>query len=162
MKPLKKSPTDFVQITRGYLHDMRILARRNPAAHQILWVLTERMNKSNAVVMSQATMSQILGYSQSTVKRGISLLKSECWIQTLNIGTANAYIINSKVLWRNHSGKRYASFYAEVVISADEQSRAVEEWDNVELRQLPVLTKSHDILSFLMTENNEEKKNIKL
>ena len=154
MQSLKKSPADFVQITRGYLQDMRILARRNPAAHQILWLLTERMNKSNAVVMSQATMSQILGYSQSTIKRGISLLKSECWIQTLNIGTANAYIINSKVLWRNHSGKRYASFYAEVVVSAEEQSRAVEEWDKIELRQLPVLKKSHDILSVLISENS--------
>lgn len=139
MKPIRKDPADFVQITRGYLQDMRELSRRSPAAHQILWLLTERMNRTNAVVMSQATMAQILGYSASTIKRGVALLKTERWVQTVNIGTANGYIVNSKVLWRDKGGKRYASFFAEVVISADEQSRPVEEWDNIELRQMPIL-----------------------
>lgn len=139
MKPIRKDPVDFVQITRGYLQDMRELSRRSQSAHQILWLLTERMNRTNAVVMSQATMAQILGYSPSTIKRGVALLKAERWVQTVNIGTANGYIVNSKVLWRDHSGKRYASFYAEVVVSADEQSRPIEEWDNIDLRQMPIL-----------------------
>lgn len=146
MTQLKKDPRDFVQVTRGYLQDMRTLARRSPAAHQILWLLAERMNKTNAVVMSQATMASILGYSPATIKRGIAMLKSERWIQTVNIGTANGYIINSKVFWRDHGGKRYASFFAEVVVSADEQSQPIEHWDDIELRQIPLIRKGESVI----------------
>lgn len=139
MNTVRKDPADFVQVTRGYLKDMRELARRSQPAHQILWLLTERMNKTNAVVMSQATMAQILGYSPATIKRGVALLKDERWVQTVNIGTANGYIVNSKVLWRDRGGKRYASFFAEVVVSESEQIRPIEDWDGVELRQMPIL-----------------------
>lgn len=139
MEPLKKNHNDFLQVTRGYVRDMRELARRSPVAHQILWLLAERMNRTNAVVMSQKTMGQILGYSRATLSRGIALLKRENWMQTVSIGSANGYILNSKVLWRDHGGKRYASFFAEVIVSEDEQGHPIEDWDNVELRQVPVI-----------------------
>jgi DNA-binding transcriptional MocR family regulator len=139
MKPLSKTPTDFLQVTRGYLRDMRELAKRSPAAHQVLWLLAERMNKTNAVVISQKTMGQILGYSRSTLNRAINLLREERWVQVIATGGSNAYVVNSKVLWRDQGGKRYAAFFAEVVVSADEQAHPVEEWDNVELRHMPIL-----------------------
>jgi len=139
MRPIRKDPKDFLQVTRGYLRDMRELSRRSPVAHQILWLLAERMNRTNAVVMSQKTMGQILGYSRATLSRAIALLKEENWIQVVLSGTSNAYVLNSKVLWRDHGGKRYASFFAEVVVSEDEQGHPVEDWDNVELRQLPII-----------------------
>jgi len=139
MKPIRKDPKDFLQITRGYLRDMRELARRNHVAHQVLWLLAERMNRTNAVVMSQKTMGQILGYSRATLSRAIALLKEENWVQVVLTGTSNAYVLNSKVLWRDHGGKRYASFFAEVVVSEDEQSQPIEDWDNIELRNVPIL-----------------------
>lgn len=139
MRPINKNPTDFLQVTRGYLKDMRELARRSPVAHQVLWLLAERMNRGNAVVMSQKTMGQILGYSRATLSRAITLLKQEQWIQVVLTGTSNAYVLNSKVLWRDHGGKRYASFFAEVVVSEDEQAQPIEDWDNIELRNLPII-----------------------
>jgi len=139
MKPLTKTPNDFLQVTRGYLRDMRELAKRSPAAHQVLWLLAERMNKTNAVVISQKTMGQILGYSRSTLNRAINLLRDERWVQVISTGGSNAYVVNSKVLWRDQSGKRYASFFAEVVVSADEQPHPIEDWENVELRHMPIL-----------------------
>ena len=42
-------------------------------------------------------------------------------------------------MWRDQGGKRYASFYAEVIVSEDEQGHSVEDWDNVELRHVPIL-----------------------
>lgn len=141
MKPIRKDPADFVQLTRGYLKDLRELAKRSPAAHQILWLLTERMNKTNAVVMTHKTMAQILNYSSATIYRAISILTEEKWVQVVKVGTAHGYIVNSKVVWRDRGGKRYASFYAEIVTSEDEQTHPVEDWDSVELKQLPILTK---------------------
>ena len=42
-------------VTRGYWSDLRALSKRMPAAFQVLILITERMNKSNALVISQAT-----------------------------------------------------------------------------------------------------------
>ena len=146
MKPLQKNPADFLQLTRGYLRDMRELAKRSPAAHQVLWLLAERMNKTNAVVISQKTMGQILGYSRATLNRAITLLRNERWVQVVTTGTSNAYIVNSKVLWRDQGGKRYASFFAEVVVSEDEQSHPIENWEGIELRSLPILQGNEQVL----------------
>ena len=139
MDPIKKDPKDFTMLTRGYIREIREMAKRAPAAFQVFLLLTERMNKTNAVVISWATIGQILDYSRATVYRAISLLEDEKWVQVVKVGSANGYIVNSKVIWRDHSGKRYGSFFAEVVVSEDEQSRKVEDWDNVELRHVPVL-----------------------
>lgn len=139
MKAIKKNPNDFTMVTRGYWADIRSLSKRCPAGFQILTLLTERMNRTNAVVISQATVCQILGYGRTTVHNAIRLLEAERWVQVVKIGTSNGYLVNSKVVWRDQGGKRYASFYAEVIVSEDEQGHSVEDWDNVELRHVPIL-----------------------
>lgn len=139
MKTVSKNPADFTMVTRGYWADLRSLSRRMPAAFEILTLITERMNKSNALVISQATMCQILGYGRTTVHKAVRLLEDEKWVQVVKVGTANAYIVNSKVVWRDHSGKRYGSFFAEVVVSETEQAKTVEEMDGLELKHLPIL-----------------------
>jgi biotin operon repressor len=139
VKPIRPDERDFVQYTRGYLKDQRSMARRSPAAWQVFTLLVERMNKGNALVISQATMAQILGYTRTTINSAVKLLEAEHWLQVVKIGQANGYLINSKVVWRDHSGKRYGTFNAQVVVSEDEQSRPVEDWENIELRHVPVL-----------------------
>jgi len=139
LKQIRKDPADFAMLTRGYIRDIRELSRRSPSAFQVFMLLTERMNKTNAIVISQSTLCQLLNYGRTAIHNAIRLLESERWLQIVKIGTANGYVINSKVVWRDHSGKRYASFYAEVVVSESDQGRPVEDWDNVELRHVPVL-----------------------
>lgn len=136
---LKPNPHDFVQVTRGHLRDLRELAKRSPSAWQVFMLLTERMNRSNAIVVSQTTMAKILGYSRPTINVAISLLEKEKWVQVIKIGTSNAYVLNSKVVWRDVGGKRFASFFANVVVSEDEQTRQIEDWDDLNLRQVPLL-----------------------
>lgn len=147
LKQIKKDPADFAMLTRGYIRDIRELSRRSPSAFQVFMLLTERMNKTNAIVISQSTLCQILNYGRTAIHNAIRLLESERWLQIVKIGTANGYVINSKVVWRDHSGKRYASFYAEVVVSESDQGRPVEDWDNVELRHVPVLQAGEHPLS---------------
>lgn len=139
LKQIKKDPADFAMLTRGYIREIRELSRRSPCAFQVFMLLTERMNKTNAIVISQTTLCQILNYGRTAIHNAIRLLESERWLQIVKIGTANGYIINSKVVWRDHSGKRYASFYAEVVASESDQGRPVEDWDSIELRHVPIL-----------------------
>lgn len=136
---LRSNPNDFVQVTRGHLKDLRELAKRSPAAWQVFMLLTERMNRANAIVVSQATLAKILGYTRPTVNIAIKLLEDGNWLQVLKIGNLNAYVLNSKVVWRDVGGKRFAGFYAEVLVSEDEQVRKIEDWDNIQLRQVPIL-----------------------
>jgi len=147
LKPIRKDPADFAMLTRGYIRDIRELSRRSPSAFQVFMLLTERMNKTNAIVISQTTLCQILNYGRTAIHNAIRLLESERWLQIVKIGTANGYVINSKVVWRDHSGKRYASFYAEVVVSESDQGRPVEDWDNVDLRHVPILQAGENPLS---------------
>lgn len=146
LKQIRKDPADFAMLTRGYIRDIRELSRRSPCAFQVFMLLTERMNKTNAIVISQATLCQILSYGRTAIHNAIRLLESERWLQIVKIGTANGYVINSKVVWRDHSGKRYASFYAEVVVSESDQGRPVEDWDNVELRHVPILQAGEQVM----------------
>ena len=136
---LKPNPNDFVQVTRGHLRDLRELAKRSPASWHVFMLLTERMNRGNAIVVSQTTMAKILGYTRPTVNIAIKLLETERWLQVVKVGQANAYVLNSKVVWRDVGGKRFAGFYAEVLVSEEEQGRPIEDWDNIELRQVPLL-----------------------
>ena len=126
-------------VTRGYWSDLRSLSKRLPAAFELLTLITERMSKSNALVISQATIGQILGYGRTTVHKAIRLLEDEKWVQVVKIGTANAYVVNSKVVWRDHSGKRFGSFYAEVLVSEDEQEKTADKLDNLQLKHLQIL-----------------------
>lgn len=143
MKEIKKNTNDYVQVTRGYMKSMRELSNRSNAAFQILWLLTERMNRTNAVVISQAAISEILGVGRTTVHKAVSILKEEKWVQVVKIGTANAYVVNSKVVWRanNRDGKRFATFHADIIATASEQPHPIEQWDDIELKQIPVMRK---------------------
>ena len=125
LKQIKKDPADFAMLTRGYIRDIRELSRRSPSAFQVFMLLTERMNKTNAIVISQSTLCQILSYGRTAIHNAIRLLESERWLQIVKIGTANGYVINSKVVWRDHS--------------ESDQGRPVEDWDNIELRHVPIL-----------------------
>jgi len=141
VKPLSKNTADFVQVTRGYLSEMRKLQDKSPMALSVLLFLTERMTRQNAIVISQPTLAEILGCNPSSVYRAINLLRSENWIQVIKIGQTNGYLVNSKVVWRSHQEKRYGYFNAEVIASEKEQTQSVEELENQPLREIPNVKK---------------------
>jgi len=137
IKPLKKDTADFVQITRGYLSDMRALADKSPVAVKVLLFLTERMTRQNAIVVSQNTLAEILKCSRVSVSRAVNLLRDQNWIQLVKIGSTNGYLVNSRVAWRTHQNKRYGHFSADVVVSETEQTQSVEELKNQQLKDIP-------------------------
>ena len=149
MQKAKKTTNDYVQVTRGYISEMRQLSRRSPLAHSILWLLVERMNKTNAVVISQQALAELLDSHKGSISRAVKLLSQENWIQVLKIGTSNAYVVNSTVVWRasNKTGVRYTVFNAEVVATETEQSKQeLERWDAMELKHVPVISKNESMI----------------
>lgn len=137
MKIPEKNLNDYKMADPAYLAEIRALAKRNPVGFQILTFLMERMNRSNAVVISQATMCQILGYGRTSVHNAVRLLEAERWLQIVKVGTATGYIVNFKVVWAGQNEARFSSFQAEIVISESEQTQNIQDWDNLELRCVP-------------------------
>jgi len=106
-------------------------------------LMIARMGENNAVIISQKTIASLLSCDVRTVRRAISMLRDNRWIEVRQIGdrgTVNAYVINDRVAW---TGKRddirYSLFSAAVVLSDQEQPDRDELGQQEPLRRLPSL-----------------------
>lgn len=137
----KQENFNFVQLSRGYLQQMRKLARKSPIAHEILYYLVEHMGRTtNAVVCSYTTLCEVTGVSRPTVGRAIKLLKDDNWIDTVKIGNSSAYCVNEKVFWQaGRNQRKYAIFSATVIASASEQENDYAEKAKHKLTYIPII-----------------------
>ncbi len=144
---------DFVQVSRGYLQQMRQLARKSPIAHEILYYLVENMGRTtNAVVVSYQTLGEVTGVSRPSVGRAIKLLKDDNWIDTIKIGNATAYGVNARAFWQSgRNQKKYAVFSATVIASESEQDKGYHNKAKEKLTYIPVVEKGERLIS-----NNEK------
>lgn len=139
----KKKNANFIQTYRP-LDRFVELSRDNHKAATVLWALANKMDHQNAVVMTMPTLVELTKIPERTVRRAIATLKEQKWIQVLKVGTANAYVINSSVMWRDSADKKrqYATFSAQVVANKKEQSKedqlAIERGESPELIDFPV------------------------
>jgi uncharacterized membrane protein len=112
-----KKNYNFVQIEKRTLRLVRELYADNPAAGKLLFILAEKMNRQNALVCSYETISKITGLGRTTLYKAIKYLKNHNWIEVIKVGTANAYIINSRVFWQSYGDKKLSVFHATIVAS---------------------------------------------
>lgn len=141
---------NFVQLYKTELKNLRALVRLNPTAAQILFVLVEKMNKQNAVVMSFKTLEQITKRTRQTCSKAIKDLKAANFINVIKVGSVNAYVVNSNVFWAtdNQSKEKFAMFTATVVACGSEQDQDFEDWSNVKLKSIPIIAKGEQITLF--------------
>ena len=139
---------NFVQVSRSYLQSWRGLIRKNPLATEILWFFIEKMGRTtNAVVCSYKTLTELTGYSRTSVANAIKLLKDDNWIDTVKIGNATAYCVNERVVWQaGRNQRKYALFSATVVASAVEQGSDFHEKLTTNLRHIPFVDPSERII----------------
>lgn len=112
---------DFVQVSRKYLDALDTLAGKSMAARRLLTALVKTMDRQNAVMVSHESLAKLTGSSVATVKRAITVLREERWVEVLKLGTANVYRVNSAVFWRATATGKWASFSAQVLVNFDEQ-----------------------------------------
>ena len=119
------------------------LIDKSPKAAKLMHILTARMGKHNAVVISLPALAKIMDCSRPTVARAVKVLKEDNWIEVRQIGgsgTTNAYIVNDRVAWTGkRDGIRYSLFSAAVIVADDEQPDREELGHQGPLRQLPQL-----------------------
>lgn len=133
--------SNFVQLSREYLRDMRKLARKSPVAHEILYYLVEHMGRmTNAVVCSHRVLQEITGVSQRTVARAIKVLKDDHWIDAIKIGNSTAYCVNERAFWQAARNQRkYAIFSATVIAAESEQDSDYHEKAKHKLTHIPII-----------------------
>ncbi len=137
-----KKNLNFVQLYKQHLMDLRRLTNKDSNALSILLIMVEKMNKQNALIISQKNLEKITGKSRTTVHRAIKVLREEQFIEVIKVGTANAYVVNANVFWQDdHSKKtKFAIFDATVVASLDEQDKQYKEnWEGIKLKSVPIL-----------------------
>lgn len=155
----RKKNLNFVQLYKKELMELRALNAKDPNALTILLIMVEKMNKQNALMISQNNLIKILKKSRPTVSRAIAALKESKFLDVIKVGTANAYIINSNVFWQDNAllKDKAAIFTATVIASGDEQDKKYfENWENVKLKQLPLLM-DDDMPSILGDKTEEQK-----
>lgn len=139
---------NFVQLSRSHLHNWRGLIRKNPLATEILLFFVEKMGKTtNAVVCSYKTLTELTGYSRTSIAKAVKLLKDDHWIDTVKIGSATAYCVNERVVWQSTKNlRKYAMFSATVVASEDEQGSDFHKKITHDLRHVPFVETRERIL----------------
>lgn len=140
---------NFVQVSRGYLAQMRKLARKSPIANEILLYLVEHMGRTtNAVVCSYSTLQEVTGLSRTSVANAIKLLKEDNWIDAVKVGNATAYCINERVFWQaGRNQRQYAIFSATVIASAKEQESNYHEKAKTKLTHIPFIESKEMVLT---------------
>lgn len=135
----------WVQTERAAHEAWAGLIGRKPKAAQLLHLLVANMGRDGAVVTSQATLATLMGVSVNTVKRSLTVLGAENWVDIVRVGSerggVNAYVVNRRVAWADkRSNQRYAAFDARILVSTDEQDASTIAVDRPNLRQLPSLS----------------------
>jgi predicted transcriptional regulator len=133
--------SNFVQLSRGYMSQMRALSRKSPVAMQIFLYLVEHMGRTtNAVVCSYRVLSEVTNLSRTSVAKAIKILKEENWIDAVKIGNATAYAINERVVWQaGRNERKYAIFSATIIASESEQDSNYHELAKTKLTHIPVI-----------------------
>jgi hypothetical protein len=140
---------NFVQISRGYLKNWRALIRKNPLSAEILMFLIEKMGRTtNAVVCSYKTLTELTGYSRTSIANSLKILRNDNWIETVKIGNATAYCVNERVAWQASRNQRnYAIFSATIVASESEQENDFQKKSKEKLTYIPIIEKNEIVLT---------------
>lgn len=143
----KETPPTFgwLMVDKKPIQAMKRLAVSHPIAMGTLMHMVENMSRSNAYMASQQSIAQALNVSSRAIKEAVVVLQEQRFVQVVKIGTANAYIVNTKVAWQGKRGARFAHFHADIVAYEIEQ-RGADIDDKEPLIQLPTAEPGERIL----------------
>jgi len=117
----------------------RRLIRKSAAAADLLVFLVENMNDTNAVVVSQKALAELMGCSTRSIRAYVKTLVEDKWIKVLKLGTANVYHVNRECFWQQARNQRfYSQLSATVIVSQSEQEQSLEELRKAEdVKRIP-------------------------
>lgn len=133
-----KKNVNFLQLSKDAVPELAALAKKNIRAFDLLMLLIQKMDRQNAIMMSSASISTVLGISPATFKRAMAVLRDDRWVQIVKVGTSNAYLVNSRAFWQSYRTHRVASFNARIITTGAEQKESMRRLEEVTLKKIPV------------------------
>ena len=128
----------WLQIEKKAAGELQRLAIKSPVAMGTLMFMVNRMSRTNALVVSQAAIAEELGVTRRSVNTAIGILEEKNFIETVKVGGAVVYRVNTRVAWQGVRGARFAHFHADIVAFEKEQDS--KDLDNrAPLQTVPVL-----------------------
>jgi DNA-binding MarR family transcriptional regulator len=133
----KRDAVKYVQVNELALMDWAINFKSVKHHHLMMYFMV-KMNKTNAVCVSQAVLCKVLGCARQTLVNAIKWLEENRYINIYKVGVSNVYVINSDVGWKTTRNKReFAIFNATMVVDMDEQNEeSIKLW-NTPLHSIP-------------------------
>lgn len=137
-KRLKKN-SNFVQLTKSIgTSVINTAISENSVAVQILMFFLENMNNQNAIMVSQKTLTEVLGKSRTTIYNSLKYLDSNGIIATGKIGTANTYIVNPEIAWQNSAqNKKFVKFNGAILLGETENKELFEKFNKTKFASIP-------------------------
>jgi len=128
---LAKRNDGFVQLYKKHIKDVRLLLKRNALAADIFLFLMEKMDKHNAVAMSQKVLEEYFDKSRNTIYKALKELTDGGFVCIHRMASASVYTLNNQVVWQSWGNqKQFAEFSGNIVIAKSEQEK-IEEKERV-------------------------------
>jgi hypothetical protein len=131
---------NWVQTERKAHEAWANLILKKPNAAALLHHLVAQMGYQNAVVISQSTLGKLVGVHERTIRRAVSDLVNDQWIQVIRIGKGreSAYVVNSCVAWGQSRDQLCLSKFSAVVVADldDQDKKKITHYD---LKKIPTL-----------------------
>lgn len=129
----------FAMVEKEALKNLDELMVQDMQAARLAVMLIRLMEAGSAgvVVISRASIQEMLNISQSTAARAIRALVKGKWVHRVRISGAYAFAINESIAWvGSRKNKTHAVFSATVVASRSEQDQ--HSLSSPELKKLPI------------------------
>jgi hypothetical protein len=121
---IQSGHTHFAMVEKQALANLDELMREDMNAARLILSLIRLMEPGSGgvVVISRKAMQELLGVSESTVKRALRTLIAGHWAHRVRIGGAYALAVNSSIAWVGSREKmQHAVFRATVIAASSEQ-----------------------------------------
>lgn len=90
----------------------------NPTALKVYTFIAEHCDHLNALVCSIDVLAEEFSVSERTIRRALKWLEEGRYLVIAKVGTANAYILDPKDIWKNYDRyKGYCAFHANTLAS---------------------------------------------
>lgn len=139
----------FAMVEKTALYNLDELMRQDMQAARLIVSLIRLMEPGSGgvVVISRASMAELLGVSLPTVQRALKTLVDGHWVHRIKIGGAYALAVNKAVAWVGPRGQlAHAVFSATVIASRSEQDAVG--LDPGRLRQIPTALPGEAVLPY--------------
>lgn len=113
--------SNFVQIYRDHMPELRWLMRQHPFASSLLFFIIEHMDTKNVLAASYAVFQDYFEKGRTTIYRAVKILEENGFIDTMKIGNSNVYIVNHDIAWSNFNDqKKFAKYDGKILVSRAE------------------------------------------